>query len=167
MDKQKIASKLNFINLLKKLEIHKHMSDISLHFGQLPILEYIAAYPGCTQSDISEAINVSPASVATSTKRLNKAGFITKTADSDNLRRNKIYITEPGLEQMKKCRQVFDDADSKMLKGFSDEELNDLINYTDRMIKNLNADANKIDFFTYIAMKNAFINKENKNKKCK
>ena len=117
------------------------MSDISLHFGQLPILEYIAAYPGCTQSDISEAINVSPASVATSTKRLSKAGFITKTADSDNLRRNKIYITEPGLEQMK--------------------------NYTDRMIKNLNADANKIDFFTYIAMKNAFINKENKNKKCK
>ncbi len=165
MDKHKIISRLNYIALLRKLEIHKNMNDILLHIGQLPILEYIAVNPGCTQKDISDALNVSPASVATSTKRLSKAGCISKLADEDNLRCNKIYITKFGLEQSHKSRKVFDETDKNMFKGFSEEELTQILSFTDRILKNLNADPQKIDFFTCIALNNAFINQENENLK--
>lgn len=44
--------------------------------------------------ELSDGINVSPASVAVSVKRMQKSGLITKISDENDLRCNRIALTE-------------------------------------------------------------------------
>ena len=76
-----LAAKMKKIQLLRRIWIQKTQPDVELYFGQLPILEYIRKNPGCTQAEIAEHLCVTPASISTSTKRLQKSGLLTKTTE--------------------------------------------------------------------------------------
>ena len=85
---KKLAWKLDNLFLLRRTLLTKTMLNTGLYFGQLPVLMYISNHEGCTQKEIADWMKVSPASIALSTKRLQKAGLIEKSVDKDNLRRN-------------------------------------------------------------------------------
>nr|WP_244835492.1 hypothetical protein [Clostridium sp. BJN0001] len=87
---------------------------------------------------------VTPASIALSTKRLEKAGLIEKKVDENNLRCKKIYITKKGINLSAKCRKIFDDFDKKMFDGINEDELQYLKEILDRILLNLeNIDSEK------------------------
>jgi len=118
-----------------------------LHFAQLPILEFIIENDGCTQKVIADKMQVSPPSVATSTKRLQKAGLIEKKVDKNNLRCNRLSATELGKEMTENRRRQRDCTDELMLKGFSQEEMEQLSKLLDKAIVNLNnGEPNDLDF---------------------
>lgn len=87
--------------------------------------------------EIAEELLVTPASVALSTKRLEKAGLIEKKVDENNLRCKKIYITEKGRRLSAQCRKVFDDFDKQVFGDFNDEEFQYLKEILDKILLNL------------------------------
>lgn len=156
-----LNGRLTSLHLMRRISIQKETDAIGLYFGQLPILEYIKRNENCTQREIADKLHVTAASIALSTKRLQKAGMIKKITDEDNLRCNKLSITEKGLEITEKGRKIFDALDEKMYQGFSEEELEDLYNYLNRLILNLTGDeGTKINMYTITALENQFKNNE-------
>lgn len=137
MDTNEISAKLKKINLLRRIFIQKSQPDVELYFGQLPILEYIRTHEGCTQIEIAERLCVTPASISTSTKRLQKAGLLTKSTDPDNLRCNRLYITPEGIVRCENNRKMVDKLTEHMFKGISDEELTVFDGTLSRILSNL------------------------------
>ena len=125
------------ISLHRRLFIQKKLSGSSLHGSQMPMVEYIASNEGCTQQEIAEHMRVSPASVALSIKRLCRAGLIIKKTDENNLRCNKVFITDACRSELRNARIIFEDADVVTFKGFSEKELDELYGYMARLLKNI------------------------------
>lgn len=132
-----IVGRFYQLEILRRGYIQEATADIGLYFGQLPILEYVIAHDGCTQKEIADAIQVTPASVAISTKRMQKAGLLEKTVSDHNLRSNQLAVTLKGRELSQRYRSKFDEVDQKMFAGFQESELEQLDSYFERLIMNL------------------------------
>lgn len=134
---KKLAWMLDNLFLLRRTMLTKTMLNTGLYFGQLPVLMYISNHEGCTQKEIADWMKVSPASIALSTKRLQKAGLIEKTVDKDNLRRNMLSITPEGRETAIRCRENQIKFDEGMFACLSEEETVQLSSIVDKLIDNL------------------------------
>lgn len=129
-----VVARLHKLQLLRRLRIQQFTDGITLHYGQMPLLEYIGENSGCTQHDAAQALGVSEPAVATSAKRLEKAGVLAREQDADNMRRNRLTLTEKGRTMTVELRKRFDGLDSAVMGGFTDEELTQLCALLDRMI---------------------------------
>lgn len=140
MDLRCIIGKMSKINIMHRILIHRLAMKHEIYFGQMPILEYVYNNNMCTQKDIADYLQISPPSIATSIKRMQKTGLLEKNNDEIDLRCNRISITQKGIESFKICRSDFNAVDERMFKDFSDEELKLLYSYFDRMLENLSSD---------------------------
>ena len=122
----------------------KNMPHLGLHHGQLPILEFIKSNPGCTQQEIAEMLDVSSASIAQSTKRLQRDGFIRKKTDEENLRKNRLTLTKRGIDTAENCRRAYNAVDNVIYGNFSEEELICLRTMFDCMINNFKQNEEKL-----------------------
>ena len=95
---------INRISLLHRLRVHNLLSDTGVWGSQIPVLLHVERNPGCTQTDIAEHLGVSSPSIATSIKRLQKAGMLEKRADETDMRRNHIELTERGRSTVARGR---------------------------------------------------------------
>lgn len=106
----------------------------------LSILESYSDCGGCgAQKELAELLYVSPAAVATSLKSLEKGGYIRREPGAGDARRNQVFLTEKGMESVRACRQVLEDVSSRMLRGFSEQEREQLVSFRQRMLDNLRA----------------------------
>ena len=144
MEFYELNGRLHKLELVRKLYHQKETHEYKLYFGQMPILNYIASNPGCTQVEIANWMQVSPASVALSTKRLQKSGYIVKEVDPDNLRCKRLYLTEDGKRTRELAFERLGQLDKKMFDGFTDEEMVLLSQYLDRMTMNLTGETENI-----------------------
>ncbi len=131
------VKRLNYLHVLHRLCVHKEIVDSGLHFGQPPILEYIEAHENCTQREISDFLGISPPSVATSVKRLQRAGFLQKQSDKTDLRRTRLRLTPLGKQAAAQCAAILNKMEQKLFSGFSGEEMEQFSAYLDRMIDNV------------------------------
>lgn len=90
-----------------------------------------------SQRELADLLHISPATIATSLKSLERAGYVERQADEADSRRNLISITPKGRQAMETSRQVFDDVDDAMFDGFTEEEKRQLDSYHKRMLENL------------------------------
>ena len=127
-------------NLLRKLErglFFSVLAKAGLYPGQLPILEFVHAHEGCTQTEIARHLEVSAASIASSTKRMQKAGLILKKTDQLNLRANMLYLTPKGRELAALCRAEINELQSTYLSGFNENEKEQIIQLIMRINENI------------------------------
>ena len=89
------------------------------------------------QRDLAELLHISPPSVSSSRRSLEQGGYITRTQDAADARRYHVCLTRKGKEAVQGCREAFDSVASRMLDGFSQEELQQLIEFRRRMLQNL------------------------------
>lgn len=132
-----IINRLEKAHLLRRIYCQRIMSSSPLHFKQIPILSFIAENEGCTQSDIAEKLQVSAACIATSTKRLQKSGFIIKSVDEGNLRCKRLSLTEKGRELLEASYEPFDEYDRMVFSNISDDEIELMKNIFDKMLYNM------------------------------
>ena len=137
MNYNELAARLRKVHLLRRIWIQKAQSDAELYFGQLPILEYVMGHDGCTQSEIAESLCVTPASISTSTKRLQKAGLLTKTTDPGNLRCNRLSITPQGRARCENNRRMVDRIHIRMFKDIPEDELEAFERTLNKILRNL------------------------------
>lgn len=122
------------IHLLRKLFVRRISESSPLHFSQIAIMKTIEQNEHCTQATIAERLGVTPASVAISTKRLQKAGLITKTVDSDNLRCKRLSLTDAGRDAIEHHISQFRDYDELVFAEFTDDEKQQLMSYLERIM---------------------------------
>ena len=135
--RRQLAWKMDKTYMVRRAVMSKLAADAGLYAGQLPILAYINHHPGCTQKELADWLGVSAASVALSTKRLQKQGLIDKIVDNNNLRRNMLSVTEKGREVAFSHRRNAASFDERMLEGIGDEDLQTLSRIMDVMLANM------------------------------
>ena len=134
-----LREQFHIFNSNRRSVLDKRFMECGVYFGQPPILEYIAKNPDSTQKEIADFLGVSPPSVAMSVKRMEKSGLLMRVADKSDARRNNLQITEKGIGLLRLAHAAFDEIDAVSLKGFTDEELDTLISFIERMNSNLSA----------------------------
>lgn len=139
INNKELVGMLENIHLLRKIAVKRFTSSSPLHFGQVAIMKTIEKNENCTQATIAQELNVTPASVATSTKRLQKAGLITKTIDSDNLRCKRLALTDMGREAISHHIGLFEDYDRLVFKDFSEEDKAKFMEYLERILSEMTA----------------------------
>ena len=146
-----ILNYLDRLNLLRASHMRKSMEETGVHFRQMPILTFVLLHPGCTQQELSLAMCLSPSSIALSTKRLEKGGFLRKKTDEENLRCKRLYLTESGQAALRLAEKGAQKLHAVLLDGISPRELAAAEDVLRHMIRNLCGD-DRVDFMENIAM---------------
>lgn len=131
---------VNRISLLHRLRVQSLLADTGVWGSQIPILLHVERNPGCTQTDIAEHLGVSSPSIATSIKRLQKAGMLEKRADEADMRCNHIELTERGHTTVARGQACYDQVVRRMLQDFTTSEVDALSSLLARLEENLAGD---------------------------
>ena len=136
----RISHNMRRVIVLHRLHVQRSSAPYHLYGGQLPILEFIGTHDGCTQKDVADFMQVSPPSIATSVKRMQKAGLLKKVSNEQDLRCNRLSLTEEGTHAVSACKSGFLAVTQRMLDGFSPQERTALASYIERMMRNLSTE---------------------------
>lgn len=134
---QILIGAMNRAFIARRKCVLKKSQSYGLYVGQPQVLAFVRQNPGCTQTEIAEHLGVSSASIAFSTKRLQKAGYLMKQVNHLNMRCNKLYVTHEGEEVLDRFKDVYDEMNLAMFDGFTIEELEQLMSFTERVNKNV------------------------------
>lgn len=123
---------------------HKHrcvmekiFNETGVFQGQHKMLMCISDNNFFSQKEIAAHMKISTATVAVSLKKLEKGGYIEKIVDENDNRLNKIVLTDKAKSIVEYSKRMFDEIDENMMKGFSDKEKEQLIEYLERIEGNL------------------------------
>lgn len=89
------------------------------------------------QRELADLLHVSPAAVANSLKCLERDGYVHREPWQGDARRNRVILTEKGLQAVEGCRDAFRRVSARMLSSFSQEEREQLAQFQRRMLNNL------------------------------
>lgn len=140
MENRLLVKELITVSMLHRCKIASTASKSGLYYGQPMILEFIHKNKFCSQIDIANALRVTPASVATSLSRLEKAKLVKRTPDKANTRKNRLSLTESGEKALLSFISLCDDTDAELFKGFSAEDIDTLYSLLCRLHENLETD---------------------------
>lgn len=110
----------------------KYSIDDSLYMREVHFLVSLAPKDQPTMSEMASLLNVTPGAVTQMVSRLEKKGYVTRSKASDDKRQTTVSLTEKGrilcdehiaYDQMKYAYI------SDVLTGYSDEDLERLIQY--------------------------------------
>ena len=93
--------------------------------------------PTPSQKELADILRISPATVATSLKSMERSGYVSRETDERDSRRNLISLTDRGREAMLTSRRVFQHVDEYMFHGFTEEEREQVYQLHQRMLNNL------------------------------
>ena len=136
-----LIGKILLVSKEHRMAINRYVEQNDLQKSQhrllLVLSHLIEERRSVSQRDLAESLNVTPAAVAVTLKRLEKGGIITKTASEADNRYNELSITEKGEQIVKDSKKAFHSTDMKMFRDFSREEMEQLGDYLDRIAANL------------------------------
>ena len=90
-----------------------------------------------SQRELSDAMHISPASVAVSLKSLERGGYVEKLPGEADQRRKAVRLTDKGRAALAACHQIFREVDRRMFGGFTPEEMEQVRAFQLRMLHNL------------------------------
>lgn len=137
MNEKEITFKMIRTNIIHRRIMESSLEKVGVFQGQHRILMELSENEYHSQKEIAAAMKVSTATIAIALKKLEKNGYINKITDEEDNRLNIIVITDKGRNVVEMSRQLFDDIDSTMFEGFSNEEKKNFINMLDRIEDNL------------------------------
>ena len=137
MDNRSLVKEIITLNVTHRYRVSKAAASLGLYFGQPAIIEFISYNNGCTQKELADHLHVSPASVATTLKRMEKSGFVARIEDKGDTRKKRLTVTEKGVNALRDFRKVCDETDKQVFNGFSDEEKETLMYFLKRLNMNL------------------------------
>lgn len=140
------------VTLLHRYRISTALSGLNIYRGQPEILGYLLDNGECSQKQLAESMGVSAASIATSIKRMSKAGFVERTEDEADRRINRIRITPKGKKAFLAGRVECNKVDTQMFSGFTDSEIERFSEMLIRISENLSEGGiTEKEVFDYIA----------------
>ena len=114
---------------VRSLGIHPSQHVLLMHLSKM------GRFP--SQAQIAEELDVSPASVARTLKRLEAGGYIERCGSDVDGRRNEIAISAKGEELVRRSKEIFSVLEADSFAEFSPEELAQMEHLMQKMMNNL------------------------------
>lgn len=134
-----IGPRVTHLSKLLRCAFNEALAEQGLFSGQQEIVFYLIENRGITASELSKRLGVSPASVSVSVKRMEKAGFITKSCDDSDARIVRLYPTEKACAAPENIKKYMDSFESILSAGMSGDEVMQLCSLLQKAIGNMEA----------------------------
>ena len=103
------------------------LAEVGLYRGQPPIMALLHKRDGMSQKEMARALNLSPATMTVTLKRMERAGLIEREMDGRDQRILRVHLSEEGKRM---CA-------AELLDGFSAEERAQFEEYMRRVARNM------------------------------
>lgn len=129
MDEKEFLKKANpmqvmmLVSQMHQRKMEKLLDGTGLHRAQHRLLMTLAGTEFSSQTELAKGLEVSTATVAVSLKKLERDGYIQRTAKEEDSRANFVTLTARGEEVVQESREVFDYVEMQAIKGFTEQEL--------------------------------------------
>ena len=139
MDRKRMEFDVEFAKLIRLYytRMQNKLAQVGLYRGQPPILGLLSKYDGMSQKDMAAALNLSPATMTVTLKRMEKAGLIVREMDPHDQRILRVHLSEQGKEMCQKGEEQCAVVSEELLAGFSEEEQEQLGEYLRRIAQNM------------------------------
>lgn len=117
--------------------LERRVAGTGVHRSQHQILMHLFFKPDYTQAGLAEHMEVSPAAVAVSIKKLERGGYVSRENKEGDGRSNRIVITAAGEKVVRKSIEIFHEIDEVLFHGFSEEQVMEMEGCLKRMYDNL------------------------------
>lgn len=139
-DKDKYKKTMNLFfkcNRLHHTLAECRVSSLGLHRSQRSLMLIVSFYNNISQKELAKKLEISPAAVTVTLKKLETQGYIARASSVKDSRVNNIAITDKGRHVIDKTSEIFDELDKQTFKGFSDDDLDNLHRYLKQISENL------------------------------
>lgn len=117
--------------------LERRVKSTGVYSSQHRILMHLNVKPNSTQAELAERLEVSPAAIAVSVKKLEKGGYIIRKPDVSDCRALQVIITQKGRHVIEQSISIFQTQEKEMFAGFTDVEMQQLSGFFERMYRNL------------------------------
>lgn len=117
--------------------IQSQLAEVGLYRGQPPILMLLYKNDGMSQKEMARALNLSPATMTVTLKRMEKAGLVLREMDEHDQRILRVHLSEKGREMCETGESRIGVVTAELLEGFTLEEQQQLNEYLGRIARNM------------------------------
>lgn len=117
--------------------IQSQLAEVGLYRGQPPILMLLYKNDGMSQKEMARALNLSPATMTATLKRMEKAGLVLREMDEHDQRILRVHLSEKGREMCETGESRIGVVTAELLEGFTLEEQQQLNEYLGRIARNM------------------------------
>lgn len=117
--------------------VNMRLESMGLYRGQHRLISRLGYDDGLTHSELAESMRISNATVSKMVQRMEHKGFVERRQDIHDQRISRVYLTELGKETTVKLEEMFLQLQADEIKGFSEEEIAQFMDYLERVNQNL------------------------------
>lgn len=103
----------------------------------LGLLSIVRANPGEPQHRIAETVGLQRSSVVPILDKMEANGIIERQSAASDRRAKTVWLTEKGETVLDELIEPANELEARMLRGFSQEEIDQLLTGLDRIVENL------------------------------
>ena len=139
MDNKQAAFEVEFARVIRMYygRMQTQLAEVGLFRGQPPIMALLHRHDGMSQKEMARALNLSPATMTVTLKRMEKAGLIVREMDEHDQRILRVHLSEQGRAMCEKGEQQVSHVNAELLDGFSPEEQAQFCEYMRRVARNM------------------------------
>ena len=145
-DIKHIGPKLRIIHNAVDQKINLRVQEMELTSAQIFVLHFISQNPDrdIYQRDIENRFELSHATVSGLIARLEAKGFLECEPGQKDKRYKRLCVTEKARCCDALMKENIDNVEQQLLKGFSEEDMERLNIYFDKMLSNLGMDMTEV-----------------------
>jgi MarR family transcriptional regulator for hemolysin len=137
---------LSDISRLARKEFDRRVRDLRVTRAQWLVLLHLARRPGCTQSDLADAMQMQKITVSRHANNLERGGWIERRDHADDARAYHLYLSRKAEPLIEKLAAVAEQLRQEYMDGLSDARraalINDLLHIKSNLVR-LDADARR------------------------
>ena len=137
---------LSDISRLARTEFDRRVRGLKVTRAQWLVLLHLARRPGCTQSELADAMQMQKITVGRHAERLLRAGWIERRDHADDARAYPLYVSRKAEPLIQKLTAVADELRSEYMRGLSvsrrDALIADLLHIKSNLLR-MDADARR------------------------
>lgn len=137
MQLDELSKKMALVSALRRTALNRERERLNQKLIPVPLMAYILEHPGCTQGEAAAWLYISPASVATSCKRLEKEGLIERRVDPVNRRKNQLFVTAEGEALTLAKGELFACVNARAFANIPEGDLIAFSRVLDKILDNL------------------------------
>ncbi|HKT85303.1 MAG TPA: MarR family transcriptional regulator [Novosphingobium sp.] len=134
---RKIGLRMTVIARLQRNYFDRKVSDLNVTRSQWAMIAVVARHPGSTQRILAEYLDMSEASAGRLIDRLCADGLLERRARRDDRRARAVHLTDAAGPLLDKLGRIANESEERMFRSFSDHEIEQLLDFMNRMYENV------------------------------
>ena len=103
--------------------VNRSLARWNIHSGQGAIISALGILGPCSQKDLADFRQVSPATISVMLGRMEAKGLITRTPSEEGGKRNEIALTERGRQICSEMASIMPGENAKIFEGLSQQDM--------------------------------------------